>query len=549
MARVRRAALALAVLVLAVRPAAAQDRPSEDEIFGGKPEAPSPPAPAREEEKREGGGKAEDAARPEEAQLFGAPPAAQAAPPPPQRLGGRDRDEAFAIGGQLYLRAQTTVQEDVAPADVSLSSPNLLDVYLDARPNDRVRAFILGRLSFDPTLPPAGAAPAPLGSSLLAPTTFLRRGTSEPRGALDQLWINFDVNRRVFVTAGRQHVKWGVGRFWNPTDYLHPVRRDPLAVFDVRTGTTMVKLHAPWEARGWNTYGIAMLEDVAGELPVRADGSVDATNRLGRVGVGGRAEIVLGPAELGLDALAQGGHRPRFGVDVSSGVWDVDLYAEAAIRTSVDTPRWREVPGASATTPLFERFERHDRLGPTAQIVVGGNYAVKSSDEDAVTFGAEYFYDQSGYESPRIYPVLLGVAGLGAAPAEIEIAPGPPPVRITNPFSGQPSPFTPFYLGRHYGAAFVSLPAPGRWNDTTFTLSVLGNLSDKSFVARLDHSVLALTYLRIETFVAGHFGTSEGEFRLGFDLAPQVVVTGQPPVSFSTEPTVFEAGVALRVSL
>ena len=141
---------------------------------------------------------------------------------------------------------------------------------------------------------------------------------------------------------------------------------------------------------------------------------------------------------------------------------------------------------------------------------------MKYSDEDAVTFGAEYFYDRSGYESPRIYPVLLGVALV----APLDVAAG-------TKFAGQPNPFTPFYLGRHYAGAFASLPSPGRWNDTTFTLSVLGNLSDKSFVARLDHSVLLLTYLRLETYVAGHFGAREGEFRLGFSLPPQSL-GGQP---------------------
>ena len=530
-----RGAVALVALALLAGRAGAQERPSEEELFGAPTDVPSPPAPTQGEGKVEGGErKAQGAPRPDEAQLFGAPPAAQAAQPPPQRLGGRVRDDTFAIGGQLYLRTQTTFLEDVEPGDAALSSPNLLDVYLDARPNDRVRAFVLGRLSYDPTLPPEGSAPAALGPSLLSPATF-RRGTSEPRGALDQLWVNFDVGRRAFVTAGRQHVKWGVGRFWNPTDYLHPVRRDPLAVFDARTGTMLVKLHVPWEARGWNAYGITVLEDVAGEPPIAADGTREGTARLGRIGVGGRTEIVLGPMELGLDALAQDGHRPRFGVDVSAGVWDLDLYAEAAVRTSVDTPRWREVPGATSTD-LLDRFERHDRLGPTAQIVAGGTYAVNYSDEDAVTFGAEYFYDQSGYESPRIYPVLLGVGALAAS--------GTPLPKT----AGQPNPFTPFYLGRHYGGAFVSLPKPGRWNDTTFTLSVLGNLSDKSFVARLDHSVLALTYLRVETYAAGHFGTPEGEFRLGFNVAPQVL-GGVPFGPNANPPMVFEAGIALRVSL
>jgi hypothetical protein len=319
-------------------------------------------------------------------------------------------------------------------------------------------------------------------------------------------------------------------------------------VFDVRTGTTMLKVHVPWESRGWNLYGVAVLEDVAGALPER-DGRADGTNRLGRVGGGGRAEVVLGTVELGADALAQSGHRPRFGVDVSAGIWELDLYAEAALRSGVDTPRWRKVPGVDPSRPLLEQYERHDPDGFTPQLTVGGSWSRKYSDEDVVTFGAEYFYDRSGYTSPRIYPVLLGVTALSAAgDFQLLSGSGPDAAAVSNPVAGEPSPFTPFYLGRHYGAAFASLPAPGSWNDTTFTLSVIGNLSDASFVARLDHSVLLLTYLGLETYVAGHFGAREGEFRLGIDVPRQQVVPGLS-LGFSSAPLLVEAGIALRVSL
>jgi hypothetical protein len=80
---------------------------------------------------------------------------------------------------------------------------------------------------------------------------------------------------------------------------------------------------------------------------------------------------------------------------------------------------------------------------------------------------------------------------------------------------------------------------------------VLGNVSDRSFVARLDHSLLALTYLRVETFVAGSFGTRGGEFRLGFDV-DRSDLTGDPADTgpfLSFPPPVLQAGVALRITL
>jgi hypothetical protein len=232
-------------------------------------------------------------------------------------------------------------------------------------------------------------------------------------------------------------------------------------------------------------------------------------------------------------------------VDFSTGLWDLDVYGEAALRSSVDTPRWRAVPGAAGD--LLRAYERHDPLGFTPQLVAGATYAVNYSDQDAVSFGGEYFYDHSGYDSPRIYPALLALSSLSAVPS-FTFDDGTGPRTIANPFVGQPSSFTPFYLGKHYGGAYVSLPNPGSWNNTTFTLSILGNLSDKSFIARLDHSVLVLTYLRLETFVAGHFGAREGEFRAGYTI-PAGTIAGAPFQGFSTPPAILDAGIALRVSL
>jgi hypothetical protein len=322
---IARSSLAAAALVLLVAAGqgGAQDRPAEDDLFGApapKPEAPAPaaaaPAPTT------GGGR-------DDAILGGAPSGA------PAGVVTAAQENPLTLGGQAYLRAATTWYRSTPPSAWPLGSPNLIDLYVDTRPNDRVRAFALARTSWDPL---ATGSPVP----------ELPVAGTDPRAVLDQLWINFDVGRRVFVTAGKQHVKWGVGRFWNPTDFLHPVRRDPLAVFDARTGATMVKLHVPWEARGWNFYGIALLDDPAGRK--------DAANTVGKVAGGARAEVVLGTAELGADALVRRGQRPRFGVDFSAGVWDLDVHGEVALRTSSDVQLWEEVaPGADVMTGTGRR--------------------------------------------------------------------------------------------------------------------------------------------------------------------------------------------------
>jgi hypothetical protein len=458
---------------------------------------------------------AEGQDRPAEEEMFGVPAAPAASQPAAPRL--KLSEDTLKIGGMLYLRAQVYGYQGNPPSDWIFDSPNLVDVYLDVRPNDRVRGYVLGRLLFDPS------------ASTGAPTVY---GLSQQVyvGVVDQLWVRFDVERAAFVTAGRQHVKWGVGHFWNPTDYLHRLPRDPLSVFDARAGLTMVRLHVPWERTGWNFYGVVLLE---GANPV---------SRLGDVGVGARAEVVLGTVEIGVDGVLQRGQGvtqqpilpppllypapatspgPRLGVDFSAGIWELDLYGEAALKWGSELPRWRIVTPPDFSAGYPGAYESYDP-GFSPQGVLGATWSWKYSDEDALTIGAEYFYNSLGYTDPAIYPALIFYRD-----------------------------YVPFYVGQQYAGLFLLLPKPGSWNDTNFTFSTLGNLSDRTFVSRLDYDVMLLTYLRLEAHVAVNYGPSGGEFRFAFDF-PAIPNPVPPPNElgpYHYPPPTLDLGVGLRINL
>ncbi len=549
----RIAALAgsLALVFFAATAHAQDKRPSEDEMFGGassdKPSTPPAPAPAAPPA-TVGGEQPPPGTSGEPKSPVTIPPAAAASTAGPQVTPGSSisRDEALlgnpdegprlssevapenplTIGGQLYLRAQSTAQMHTYPDKWSLSSPNLLDTYFDARPNERVRAFIRGRVSYDPTAPPTGTSTpvaasqsstsggAIAGSSTTGFTTF--NASRGPNAILDQIWISFDIEHKVFVTAGKQHVKWGTGRFWTPTDYLHPIKRNPLDVFDARPGTSMLKVHFPWESRAWNFYGFGIFEDPNA-----------ASNTLGDIAGAGRAEIVEGPAELGIDFLAKRGQRPRAGVDFSIGVGDFDLYTDIGIRDGNDFAIVTPVQGLVCPTNLASQYHVTTASGVKTQAVGGFTWARKYNDNDMFTLGAEYFYNSVGYSNPSIYPGLFFND------------------------SGQPQ-LNFFYTGKQYAALFASLPAPYSWNYTTFTLSTIGNLSDRSFVTRLDYSVTLLTHLTFEAFAAAHYGHLGGEFRLGLNIPAQTLcdaaMTPTAPAIQVNAPVV-DMGIALRLAI
>ena len=110
-----------------------------------------------------------------------------------------------------------------------------------------------------------------------------------------------------------------------------------------------------------------------------------------------------------------------------------------------------------------------------------------------------------------------------------------------------------FYTGRHYAALFASLPAPYSWNYTTFTLSTLATSRTCRSCQRLDYSLTLLTHLTLEAFAGVHYGTREGEFRLGFDIPAQSVLrpdgTCQIIGPIIQQPALLDLGVALRVKI
>ncbi|HET8725231.1 MAG TPA: hypothetical protein VFM53_13630 [Anaeromyxobacteraceae bacterium] len=486
------ALLAALAAGLAAAPAAAQERPSEEELFG-KPDAPpAPPAPPP--------GKEPPAAYP-------APPA-PAAPAPPEQARMETASpqpagfgappappDPLKIGGMLYLRLDTQWQQGQPISDWVLTSPNLIDLWVDVRPNDRVRGFVLGRAQVNPLVPETVQASA-LGAAV---------GTQV---VLDQAWIRFDIERVVFVAAGKQQVTWGNARFWNPTDFLHFRKRDPLSVFDQRQGEWMLKLHAPWEKAGWNFYGFLLLS------------GNEVVDRIGKVGGALRAEVVLGSLELAGEVVARSGTLPRLGLEASFAVWEIDVYGNASLGrgTPNGLPQWNMTapPDWQAVPPNPGSYESY-QPGFAPQVSAGASWTWRYDDLHTLTIGAEYFYNSLGYSDPAIYPWLI--------------------------VNGQ---YDPFYVGRNQLGLYVLIPRPWKWYDTTFILSTLANLTDRTFISRLDYSVLLLTYLRLEAYASVHYGVTGGAFRFAIDV-PAFPPYLPDPVRIT--PPVADFGLALRLSL
>ncbi len=414
-------------------PPAKEDKSREDDLFGDEPAAPPAGlAPAQAATESDLG----------DARMTG--PARENT-----ELLSRDRTQ---IGGFFYTRNGATLGQGSETSDIGLSQTTLFDTYFDSRLNDRVRAYARARIIYNPL----ADVPASAGASALG---FGVPG-EEVRYVVDQLWLKFDLLHRVFVTVGRQHVRWGATRVWNPVDVINPTKYNPLLFFDDRTGVPMVKLHVPFNNEKWNAY-LLVLNDNA--------------TTIDRLGAAARVETVFGQAEFGLSGKVQKGGDPKLGLDLSAGLGDIDLTAElGSVFPSSGDPTWLASAGLSYT------------------------YAYR--DDDSLTMAVEYFHNPEGFTFDQVK------AKYDAAAADYLFR------SYLNPKAQLVLPaLTPFYTGRDYAALVATVISPGNWSDTSITLLALSNLTDQSGLGRLSVSSLFLTDLTVEAFVTASWG--DGELR------------------------------------
>ncbi|TNF26054.1 MAG: hypothetical protein EP329_21940 [Deltaproteobacteria bacterium] len=473
-------------------PSDADGRPDEDALFGGAGGEDD----ARPDEDALFGGGDDNATpstsgdgRPSEDSIFGGGPV-MAPPAGAGQAGSGDLlEDPLSIGGQLYLRLAGQIYDRGSAGSQALSMPNLLDLYLDARPEERVRGFFSGRLYYDPTIADGD-------------TDALGNPRGKARVLVDQLWIKTDIARSVFVTLGQERIKWGASRIWNPTDFVNATFRDPLAIFDERTGVPMLKLLIPVDT--WNFYLIGLL---------------GGASRFDEPGVAFRIEKAFSASEVSLSGTAGKGRRTAFGADLSTALGPFDLTAEVAVSDERDTLQYS---GTFSFDPItLPDSEAYGKWA--ARFSAGLQYAFKPNDDDVQYLGVEYFYNPLGADDPDLYPWLL--------------------------MSGD---FLPFYLGQHYLALVWAVPGPGDWDEATFSLSNIGNLSDRTFVTRLDFSVVLHTRLRLEAYAQAHYGQRGGELRFALDVPDLPAIPGVLPDgvdAFSVPAPAVLLGLNLRISI
>jgi len=233
------------------------------------------------------------------------------------------------------------------------SNPTTVWIYLDARLRHGIRAFVKARGVVDST----GSS-----STNASSAQYIPAGTSD----VEEMKLNFNAHDRAFFTVGKQKIRWGSGKFWNPTDVVNSAPRDFLYTDDRRSGVPLLKTHVPVGAS--NLY---LVQSFLG------------ATRASEVGHSVRAEVPILSSEFALTASKLSGKSAVFGADLSVGLGDFDLHGEAA---------WSDAAGRPS--------------GHTSW-VAGAAYEWAYLDKDVVGLTVEYFRNADGQGSKAGYlPVL-----------------------------------------------------------------------------------------------------------------------------------------------
>jgi hypothetical protein len=332
----------------------AEERASESDMFGGTPSKTKAPAASK---------------TPLTSGEEQSSPDLNPTPSPKTTL-----EENFQIGGTLSSEADFYIQNGVPLAQNTASNPNILFLYLDSKLENDSRVFARIRTFFDPTGVSGGT---PNFASLTNPYGF-GTGTNENLStSLQELRISTNISHQVFFTIGRQKVKYGAAKFFNPTDFLNSQPFNFFLPSDERPGVDMVKMQIPSGTN--NLYAVGLSGNPSSGNP--AGGYF--RDELGYDGVGNW----LGSGEISLSGFLPKNQPGRAGFDLSQEVGDFDVYFEGAAGQDAGGD-WKDA------------------------LSTGASWQVRYADRETntVTFEGEYF--QAGALSEYgIFAILLAGPG------------------------------------------------------------------------------------------------------------------------------------------
>lgn len=219
------------------------------------------------------------------------------------------------------------------------------------------------------------------GSANYDPDSFLSTASYEDLTLkLDELFLDTDIEKKVFFRLGKQRISWGVGNWYKPSDVLSLAAIDPDNPSAEREGPFAFKIDVPQKLNH------AMLYLVP---PVSSDpGAFSAAARYDLVTSGWELSF----AGFGRTDMAV---RPRLMFSATGAVGAFDVYGEQVALYGSDRTYVREKTGGG-----YETYRREDEF--FFQSTLGIKYSKSLSSGLSYSLHVQGYYNGTGYSDASI---------------------------------------------------------------------------------------------------------------------------------------------------
>jgi hypothetical protein len=297
---------------------------------------------------------------------------------------------------------------------------------------------------------------------------------------IPEMFVDANIQHRLYFRVGKQILQWGRCYFFNPTDLVNIERKSFLRRIGNREGVYGAKVHVPF-GTVWNLYGFLDLQGV---------------NRVDSVAGAFRVERLWGATEMSIMVWDKGYRYPVYGADLSTRLWKLDVNAEAALH-----PVYRsQVLSFENGLPELKRSTKDWQ--PKASVSVGRGFRV-SGIQDRLNTVAEYFYNGPGNSDRRLglasFLNLLTASGLSASAAQSALATSG--VYEANAYS------------QHYAALFATFSRFLR-NDLTLSANAISNLNQNSAILSAGLAYQDLNDFGLSLNVNGFVGPKDSEYAI-----------------------------------
>ena len=323
-----------------------------------------------------------------------------------------------------------------------------------------------------------------------------------------EMFLDMNVDGRVYLRAGKQVLQWGRCNLWNPVDLINVERKQFVARIGSREGVFGLKAHVPFGTTA-NLYGFLDTRNATAPESLAA---------------AAKAEFIVKGTEMAFSAWGKQNRMPVLGYDISSRVARIDIAGEVALFREDNENRMGQLgdslflqKGPKDWTPRIALNLSHafDVNGVPDRLLVSVEGYYNGAGTDSKMFDDKKTYAYSSDQTPAPETIRMTVpTPFGPIDTTVTYQQTLPPVTKLQYFliNGL---YRPNEHSYYYAALFTSF---SRFITSEMTLSfnAIGNLGERCATLAGSLSYRNLRDLSLSLTVLGYVGPVEREYTLGY---------------------------------